>query len=332
MINYLIRRSLYSIIVLILVSFLSFYFITLPPGSYLTSMIETMKAQGGISQAQAEKTAKKMREAYGIDEPLIIQYKKWLSGIVTRGDFGFSFIYRKPVSKVLISKMGWTLVVAFSALLFSLLLGILTGTYSATHKYTLADNIFTILSFLGLSIPNFFLAVVLMYFLTVHFGVPTVGGLFSSRYVMSSWNLAKFIDLLKHLWLPVIVVGTAGTARNMRVMRGNLLDVLNMQYVQVARAKGLKENSVIYKHAVKNALQPMIMYAGMMLPNLLQGALITAIVLNLPTMGPAFYKAIISQDMYLAGSYMLLIGALLVIGTLLSDIILAYVDPRIRYN
>ncbi|TES85854.1 ABC transporter permease, partial [Candidatus Aerophobetes bacterium] len=198
-------------------------------------------------------------------------------------------------------------------------------------QYSLGDNFATFLAFVGLSIPSFFFALVIMYIMTVGFGAEA-GGLFSQYYVLAPWSWAKFVDFLKHFWVPVLIVGFAGTARNMRVMRGNLLDVLNSQYVLTARSKGLKERVVIYKHAVVNALHPIIMYQGMVLPFIIQGEIAASIVLNLPTAGPMFYDALVAQDMYLAGSFLMLLSVVLIIGNLLADILLAWVDPRIRYK
>lgn len=332
MFNYLVRRSIYGVILIAAVSLISFFLITLPPGDYMSTMISTMQSRGGISASEAEQIAINMRQAYGLDAPFFVQYWKWIYNIVLKGDFGYSFFYRTPVKDLIMDKVGWTLLVTISALLFSFVVGMIIGIYSATHQYTFADNFFSVISFLGLSLPTFFFAVLVMYIQAVIMDVPDIGGLFSSKYVMAPWSWAKLLDLLQHLWIPVLIVGAAGTARIMRVMRGNLLDVLGTQYVQVARAKGLNENVVIYKHALKNALQPMIMFAGMMLPFLLQGALITSIVLNLPTLGPIFYDAINSQDMYLAGSYMLFIAIFLVLGNILADIALALIDPRVKYD
>jgi peptide/nickel transport system permease protein len=221
-------------------------------------------------------------------------------------------------------------VVALLAHMLSVIVGVLIGIYSATHQHTLGDNAFTVLAFLGLSIPNFFLALLIMYVLAFHFG-QHVGGFFSPEYVIAPWSWDRFVDFLKHLWVPVVVVGTAGTARNMRVMRANLLDVLNHNYVRTARSKGLSERKVIYKHAVRNAIQPIIMYLGVAMPFLLSGEIVTSAVLNLPTMGPVFLRALVNQDMYLAGSFLMLLAIVLVVSNLLADIALGWVDPRISY-
>jgi len=331
MLSYIGRRVLYAVPLLILISFVSFLVISLPPGDFMTTLQNELMNQGGLSREEAQKIADRMREKYGLDKPFVLQYFTWLSGVV-RGDFGYSFQYKKPVSEIIWRRLAWTLLIALSCHLLSVIGGVLPGIYSATHQYSLSDNFFTFLAFLGLSIPNFFLALALMYILVFWLGVEHVGGLFSPEFVMRSWSWAKLVDFLKHFWIPVFVVGIAGTARNMRVMRGNLLDILGQQYIQVARAKGLREDLVILKHALRNAIQPIVMYLGMSLPFLIQGAIVTSIVLNLPTTGPMFYKAIVSQDMYLAGSFLFLIAVTLVAGNLLADLMLAWIDPRIRYE
>jgi len=329
--SFIIRRLLYMIPMLLLVSFVSFVIINLPPGDYLTTMRQQLESQAGLTREEALAIAERMAARYGLDRPFIVQYYEWVKGIVTRGDFGYSFHYNRPVHEVLWQRLGWTLLIATTCHAVSVGIGVLVGIFSATHKYSFFDNVFTVLSFLGLSTPNFFLALLIMYYLAFH--VKThVGGLFSTQYIMAPWSWAKFVDFLKHFWVPVVVVGLAGTAQNMRVMRGNLLDVLNSQYVETARAKGLPERVVIFRHAVRNAIQPIIMYLGMSLPFLIQGEVIASIVLNLPTIGPAFHIALVNQDMYLAGSFLLMIAVVLIVGNLLADLLLAWMDPRVRYE
>lgn len=328
---FILRRLIYAVPTLILISFFSFVVINLPPGDYMTTMQATLVSQAGMSPGEARQLVQQMRTAYGLDQPFMTRYVQWVGAIVTRGDFGFSFTYRRPVSEVIWSRIGMTLLVALLAHMFSVVIGVLIGIYSATHRGTLSDNAFTILAFLGLSIPNFFLALVIMYVLAFQFG-QHVGGFFSPQYVIAPWSWERFVDFLQHLWVPVVVVGTAGTARNMRVMRGNLLDVLNQNYVRTARSKGLAERRVIFKHAVRNAIQPIIMYLGVAMPFLLSGEIVTSTVLNLPTMGPVFLSALVTQDMYLAGSFLMLLAIILVISNLLADIALGWVDPRISYG
>jgi len=329
--QYIIRRLIYIIPMLIIVSFVSFIVISLPPGDYLTTVQNRLTNQAGMSQDQAREMAERMRSRYGLDQPFLMQYVNWIKNIVLKGDFGFSFQYNRPVSEVIWSRLGYTFLIALSAHIISVLIGVVVGIYSATHQYSFGDNIATVFAFIGLSIPNFFFAIVIMYFLSFKLDMH-VGGLFSSEYVFAPWNWAKFVDFMQHFWVPVFVVGIAGTAQNMRIMRGNLLDELQKQYVQTARAKGLTERVVIYKHAVRNAIQPLVMYLGMSLPFLIQGAIVSSIVLQLPTTGPAFYNALLSQDMYLAGSFLLMLAVTLVIGNLIADILLAQIDPRVRYD
>ena len=328
---FILRRLVYAFPTLILISFFSFVVINLPPGDYMTTMQATLVSQAGMSPGEARRLVQQMRESYGLDQPFMTRYVQWIGGIVTRGDFGFSFAFRRPVSEVIWSRLGMTLLVALLAHMLSVIVGVLIGIYSATHRNTLADNVFTVLAFLGLSIPNFFLALLIMYVLVFEFG-QHVGGFFSPQYVIAPWTWDRFVDFLKHLWVPVVVVGTAGTARNMRVMRANLLDVLNSNYVRTARSKGLVERKVIFKHAVRNAIQPIIMYLGVAMPFLLSGEIVTSAVLNLPTMGPVFLNALVTQDMYLAGSFLMLLAFVLVISNLLADIALGWVDPRISYG
>jgi len=331
LISYVIRRSLLAIPMLLLVSLIAFFILTLPPGDYMTSYQNQLTSQAGLTTAEAEEMADEMRQKYGLDQPFLIQYYNWIKNIVTNGDFGYSFFYSKSVSAVIWSRMGYTLLIAGLCHFISVFVGVIIGIFSATHKYSFADYIFTVLAFLGVSIPAFFLAIFMMYIFSFELGMG-VGGLFSDEYIMAPWSLAKVWDLIKHLWLPVIIVGFAGTARNMRVMRSNLLDVLGLQYIQTAKAKGLKNKTVVYKHAVKNAIKPIVMSMGSALPFLITGEMITSIVLDLPTTGPAFYNALVNQDMYLAGSFLMMIAVILVIGNLLADIALAWVDPRVRYN
>ncbi len=294
--RYVIQRLLMSIPVLIIISIVVFIVIQLPPGDYMSTVQAQLQSLGGLTEDEAVKVAEQLRHTYGLDKPLYIQYFVWIKNILTKGDFGFSFQYRKPVADVIWERMGWTILIASLCHLVSTLVGIVIGIYSATHQYSIGDNVATFLAFVGLSVPGFFLALIAMYILAVKVGVEA-GGLFSQRYILAPWGWGKFLDLLSHIWIPIVIVGFAGTARNMRVMRGNLLDVLNLPYVLTARSKGLKEREVIFKHAVPNALHPLIMYQGMVLPFMIQGELIASTVLNIPTAGPMFLNAINTQDM-----------------------------------
>jgi peptide/nickel transport system permease protein len=328
--RYVIRRVLMSIPTLFVISVVVFVVIQLPPGDYMTTVQLQLQSLGGLTEAEAAKVAQELRKVYGLDKPLYVQYLVWMKNIITRGDFGFSFQYRKPVADVIWERLGWTILIASLCHLISTLVGIMIGIFSATHQYRIGDYVATFFAFVGLSTPSFFLALVAMYILASRGIQP--GGLFSQHYLFAPWSWGKFIDLLKHIWIPVVIVGLAGTARNMRVMRGNLLDVLNQPYVLTARSKGLSERTVVFKHAVVNALHPIIMYQGMVLPFMISGEIVASTVLNIPTAGPMFYSALVSQDMYLAGSFLLLVAVFLVAGNLLADVLLAWIDPRVRYD
>ena len=323
MFNYIVRRFLSMIPLLFLISILSFTVIKLQPGEFGSQYFNNPRV--------SPETVIQLRKRLGLDQPAYQQYLKWVKGIITEGNFGYSFAYKRPVAELIWERMGWTVAVASATMLFTWLLAIPIGIYSATHKYSFLDYIFTFIGFIGISIPNFFLALVLMYLVLAQGGT-AVGGLFSSEYIGAPWSWAKFIDLLKHIWIPLIAIGTAGMAGLIRQMRGNLLDVLGRQYVQTARAKGLKERVVIYKHAVRNAINPLISMLGMQLPQLISGTIISAIVLNLPTMGPFFYDALINQDQYLVMTFLMFSAIMMLVGNLIADLLLAWVDPRIRYD
>lgn len=323
MMNYILRRFLYMIPLMILISIISFAVIKLQPGEFGSQYFKNPRV--------SPKTVEQLRERLGLDEPAYLQYLKWVKGIITEGDFGYSFAYKRPVSALIWERMGWTVVVAASTIIFTWGLAIPIGIFSATHKYSIFDYIFTFIGFIGISIPNFFLALVLMYWVLAQGGT-SVGGLFSPEYIGAAWSWGKIIDLLKHIWIPLIAIGTAGMAGILRQMRGNLLDILGEQYIQTARAKGLKEKTVIYKHAVRNAINPLISMFGMQLPRLISGTIISAIVLNLPTMGPFFYDALINQDQYLVMTFLMFSAFLMLVGNLIADVLLAWVDPRIRFD
>lgn len=327
MVAYLIRRVFYMIVTLIFVAVVGFVIINLPPGSYLEYYVQHLEEQGTTtSQSQIET----LRRRYGLGQPVYVQFWKWLSGVV-HGDFGRSFQYQRDVGELIWQRLGFTAAISLSTLLFTWIVAIPIGIYSATHQYSFGDHAFTFVGFVGLSIPNFMLALVLMVMTSRVFGW-SVGGLFSEQFVDAPWSLAKFVDLLKHLWVPMVVIGTAGTAGLIRMMRGNLLDILNMEYVQAARARGLKERLVILKHAVRNAIHPLIMLLGMSLPSIISGATVVSIVLSLPTTGPLYFSALKVQDMYLAVTFLMFLSIMLVIGNFLADILLALIDPRIRYE
>jgi peptide/nickel transport system permease protein len=306
---------------------MSFINIQLPPGDFITSYIANLAGQGdSISDQQVEI----MRENYGLNKPIYVQYYKWMRGVVV-GNFGRSLEWGVPISDLIWSRLAMSLLVGASSILFVWSLAIPIGVYSATNQYSILDYISTFFGFLGLAIPNFMLALVLMWIAFSTFG-QDVGGLYSPQYQNAAWSFNKFIDLLKHLWIPMIVVGTSGTAGLIRTMRANMLDEINQPYVETARAKGLSERRLIWKYPVRVALNPFISTVGYALPALIGGEIIVAVVLNLPTIGPYLLRSLLTQDMFLAGAIVLLLSVLTVIGTLLSDILLALLDPRIRLD
>ncbi len=319
------RRVLYMVVTLALVSVLSFAIIAAPPGSALSQKISQLRSQGGeVTEAQVIA----LQEQYGVDDSWFTQYGKWVSGF-PQGDFGFSFTLNEPVSSLIWSRLLLTLLLSVGALLIAWGLSIPLGVYSATHRHSLPDSVITVIQFVGVAIPEFLFALVVMTFGAKYLGAD-VGGLFSSRYADAPWSWAKFTDLLGHLWIPLVVIAAGSTAWLTRVMRANLLDVLNNQYVQTARAKGVAERQVIWKHAVRNSLHPLVMTFGTTFPVLISGEAIVSIVLNLPTIGPLLVNSLLNKDMYVAGTILLMLSALLVIGNFLADLLLAVIDPRIR--
>lgn len=328
MIRYIIKRLLYMIPTLFGMSVIAFLIIQLPPGDFLTSMISTMTQNGqNVDQGQIDR----LREIYGLNDPIWLQYWKWITGILLRGDFGYSFEWNRPASELIWDSMGSTLVISILSLLFIWAVSIPIGIYSAVRRHSAGDYVFTFLGFLGLAIPNFILALSLMY-VTYRYLGQSVGGLYSPQYVNAPMSWGKFLDLLSHLWIPVVVIGTSGTAALIRILRANLTDELHKPYVITARAKGLPEYKVVLKYPVRIALNPFVSALGWVLPHLISGVTITAIVLNLPTAGPLLLRSLISQDMYLAGSFILLMSVLTLIGMLISDLLLAVLDPRIRFT
>jgi peptide/nickel transport system permease protein len=253
-------------------------------------------------------------------------------GIVTRGEFGFSFAHRKDVGVLIAERLPKTLFLALAAHAISTVIGIVMGIFVAPRQYSLSDNAGAVLAFVLTSVPRFWIALVIVYILIFTFGMTHITAFFSPDYAVAPWSFAKFVDMMAHIWPAIAIAGLGGIARNMRVMRGNLLDVLNAQYVTTARSKGLTEGKVMYKHAVPNALHPILAYQGTVLPYMIQGELEAAIVLGLPTMGPLFYDSLLTQDIYMSGSFLLMYGVMIVVGNLIADISLAFLDPRIRYS
>jgi peptide/nickel transport system permease protein len=328
MLQYTIRRLIIAIPTLFAMSLVSFVLIQLPPGDFLTSYAAQL-AQMGEQIAADQLVA--LQEAYGLNEPVYVQYWKWISGILLRGDFGLSLEYRMPVADLIWERMGITLLLTLASLVFTWLLAIPVGIYSATHQYSKLDYLFTSISFIALGIPGFMIALVLMWIAFAYFG-QDVGGLFSEAYRNAPWSMGKVLDMLRHLWVPMGILALEGTASLIRTMRANLLDELHKPYVAAARARGLSERRLIWEYPVRVALNPFVSTAGWELPVLVSGATIISIVLSLPAAGPLLFRALTTQDMYLAGAFLLLLGVLTIIGTLLSDILLAWLDPRIRYE
>jgi peptide/nickel transport system permease protein len=326
MLGFIARRILYAIPTFFAVSIVAFVIIQLPPGDYLTTLVASMASQGETVDPAALEA---LRNRYGLGQPIWVQYFKWMSNIFLRGDFGQSFEWNQPVASLIWNRLFLTFMLSLSTLFFVWAIALPVGIYSAVRQYSLGDYAFTFLGFIGLAIPNFLLALVLMYIGFKFFG-QSVGGLFSPEYQEAPWSWAKFVDMLSHLWIPIVIIGTAGTASLIRIMRANLLDELRKPYVVTARAKGLPEHQVILRYPVRVALNPFVSTIGWVLPALISGEAIVAIVLSLPTTGPLLLRALMSQDMYLAGSFILMLSTLTIIGTLLSDILLALLDPRIR--
>ena len=325
MLAYILRRLLIAIGTVWVISVVSFAIIQLPPGDYVTSYIAQLMSTGTmVTQEEAEN----LRAQYGLDQPIYVQYAKWMWQVL-QGNFGVSMEWKRPVTEVIGDRLLLTALLAFTAVIFTWILAIPIGIYSAVRQYSVGDYVATCVGFIGLAVPNFLLALVIMYLAFAYFGA-SVGGLFSTEYMDAPWSWARVQDLLKHLWIPAIILSTAGSAQLIRILRANLLDELRKPYVVTARAKGLSEIRAILKYPVRVALNPFISTVGYTLPYLVSGSIIVSIVLSLPTVGPLLLKALLAQDMFLAGTIVLLLGVMTVIGTLISDILLVWIDPRIR--
>jgi peptide/nickel transport system permease protein len=327
MLRYIGRRLLILIPTLWAISIVTFIVIQLPPGDYLTTVRARLQEQGDGSLGAQELA--RLTERYGLDEPVLVQYWKWFTNIILRGDFGDSFDFGRPVSALLAERLPLTILLSVLTLLFIWAVSFPIGVYSAVRQYSIGDYSFTFLGYLGLAIPNFLIALVLMWISLRYFGM-SVGGLFSPEYRDAPWSLAKFGDLMSHLWIPVVIWGTAGTAANIRVLRANLLDELRKPYVVAARARGMPKRWMTIKYPVRVAMNPFFSTIGWILPGLIAADAITSQVLNLNTTGPLLLRSLLAQDMYLAGSILLISAVLVVIGTLISDIALAWLDPRVR--
>ncbi|HEY64294.1 MAG TPA: ABC transporter permease [Caldilineae bacterium] len=327
MLGYIVRRVLYMIPTLIIISVIAFIIIELPPGDYLTAYMANLASTG--TEASQDQIAALKRQ-YGLDRPLYIRYLRWIWRLL-HGDMGVSFEWNRPVSELIWERLALTFVMSLLTTLFIWAVAFPIGIYSAVKQYSIGDYVFTAISFIGLGLPNFMIALVFLWIAFSKWGV-ALTGLFSPEYVNAPWSLAKVLDMLKHMWVPVIVLGTSGTAGLIRTMRANLLDELHKPYVITARANGLSETKLLFKYPVRIAINPFISTIGWTLPSLVSGATIISVVLSLPTTGPLLLNALLNQDMYLAGSFIMMLSVLTVIGTLISDILLAWVDPRIRYE
>lgn len=326
--KYVAKRLLFSIPLLLVMSFVAFFIIQAPPGDFITAYTAKLMESGDQLDYQQLEA---LRERYGLDKPVIVQYFKWIGGIVFHGDFGLSFQWRTPVSTLIWERMGLSVLLSISTVLLTWIIAIPIGIFSSVHKNSIGDYLATFVGFLGLAIPSFLLALILMYVSVVKFGFDA-SGLFSMEFRSAPWSWAKFVDLLKHLWIPTIILGVSSTASIIRVMRANLLDELPKLYVVTARAKGLSEFKLLMKYPVRVALNPIVSTIGWLFPQIISGSIIVSFVMGLPTAGPLLLDSLKSQDMYLAGSIVLLLGCLSIIGMLISDILLAITDPRIRYQ
>ncbi len=328
MLGYVIRRIFQIIPLLVMISILSFVIIELPPGDYLTSYIMRLEESGIV----LDKTEiARLTRQYGLDKPIHVRYFVWIWNIIRYGNFGRSFSYQRLVSELIGERIALTMVISITTLIFIWAVGIPIGVYSAVHQYSVSDYVFSFFGFVGLAIPNFLLALLLIWLSFAYLDI-SVTGLFAPQYVDAVWSWAKVWSMLQRIWIPVVVTGTAGTAGIIRIMRGCLLDELRQQYVITARAKGVSERNLLFKYPMRVAINPLISTIGWLLPSIISGGTITAIVLNLPTTGPMLLQALLNQDMYLAASFVLILSTLAVMGSLVSDILLAWLDPRIRYE
>jgi peptide/nickel transport system permease protein len=327
MLTYLARRVLYMIPTLLITSLLVFAIIKAPPGDYLETWVNELMSQG---ESVPWDKIEFLRERYGFDKPFLEQYAVWVLGLA-QGDLGYSFEYELPVNDVVGDRLWLTMLVSFATIIFIWVVSFPIGIYSATHQYSIGDYTLTLIGFLGLATPSFLLALVMLYFANVWFGT-SIGGLMDPKYIDAPWSWGKFMSVLEHLWVPVIVIGASGTAGMIRRLRANLLDELQKQYVVTARAKGLPPRRLLWKYPLRISLNPFIADIGSFLPEIVSGAVIVSVVLSLPTTGPMLLDALQSQDMYLAGSFLMFLALLTIIGIFISDILLALLDPRIRFG
>jgi peptide/nickel transport system permease protein len=330
MFRFLLLRIASAIPVLLILSIVTFAIIQAPPGDYSDYIRSQLINQGGASFEAADAQAKMYAKTHGLDQPIPVQYVNWIWGIVSRGDFGQSFFYNKPVADVVGERLPRTILLALVCHILASIFGITLGILAATRQYSWVDQLISAISFLGMTVPRFLMALIIVYILVFHFNVSEINSFFSAKYGGAPWSWDKFVNLVQHVW-PVVAIATfGGLAYNMRVMRGNLLDTLNAQYVETARAKGLSESRVILKHAVPNALHPLVMYQGVVLPYMLTGEIETAIIFALPTVGPAIVGSMYVGDVYVTATFMLVLSVTLIIGNIIADMLLVMLDPRVR--
>ncbi len=328
MLKFILGRAVIDVPLLFAISLVAFFLIQLPEGDYLSMYIARLRATGtNVDETEINR----LTHLYGVDQPLYVQYFRWIRNIVLHRDFGRSFLWDKPVLDVIGERIALTMIISILTMAFVWVVAVPVGIYSATHQYSIFDHFFTFLGFIGLATPGFILALVVIWLSYSQLGL-SVTGLFSADYVTAPWSIGKALNMLQRIWVPIVIIGLQGTAGIIRVMRSTLLDELKKQYVVTARAKGLKKIELLFKYPVRVAINPLISTIGWMLPAIISGEILVSIVLNLPTSGPVFLRAIMQQDMYLAGGFMVILSTLTVIGTLLSDVLLAWVDPRIRFQ
>ncbi|MCB0105686.1 MAG: ABC transporter permease [Caldilineaceae bacterium] len=328
MVSYIIRRFLAGILTIWAATVISFVVIQLPPGDFVTSYIAALQSTGTVlSQEQLEG----LRQQYGLDRPIYVQYAKWM-GLMLKGNFGMAMEYNRPVREVIGDRMMITIIISLAAVFFIWIFSLPIGIYSAVRQYSIGDYFFTFLGFIGIAIPNFMLALILLYVSFKYFNAQNIGGLFSPDMSLAPWGWPKIWDMIKHLPIPAIIIGMAGMAEVVRILRANLLDELRKPYVVTARAKGLSETRVIMKYPVRAAMNPFASTIGYIFPFLVSGSIIVSLVLSLPTVGPLLYKALIAQDLFLSGTILLMLAILTVVGTFISDLLLMWIDPRIRHG
>ncbi|MBT9138252.1 MAG: Dipeptide transport system permease protein DppB [Syntrophomonadaceae bacterium] len=328
MVGFIIQRILHSILLLFLVSVISFIIIQLPPVDFIDLRLEELKQEGNPN---AELIMLDLRHRYGLDQPVWMQYFRWIGGFF-RGDLGVSFDQNeRPVSSIIMDRLPMTLALSLATMLFIYIVAIPIGIYCATHQYSAGDNALTFIGFIGMATPSFLLALIVMFIIVMYTDMP-IGGFISPEYMDSPWSFAKFMNFLSHLWIPVVILGLGGTAGLIRIMRSSLLETLGQQYITTARAKGVKEFFVIYKHALRVAINPVVTIIGISIPGIISGEGLVAMIMNLPTIGPVFVRSLQVLDMFLAGSILMITAVFVVLGNLIGDIMLAWVDPRIRFD